>query len=283
MHLATLDPERVESAFQESGALSVTFTDAGDDPVLEPAPGETPLWNQTLVTALFDDAADFDRLESRLSRLLGIAELPAHRIETLADRAWEREWLRDFGPMRFGERLWVVPGEEAIDAADAVIVRLDPGLAFGTGTHATTALCLEWLDSGPTSGSRIFDFGCGSGILSVAALKLGADYVVASDIDPQAVTATNENAARNDVSDSLAAGTDFPEGRFDVVLANILAGTLVENAHRLSAATCPGGSIVLSGILVHQVGDVQQAFEDNIVFGAPRVRGDWALLAGMRN
>jgi ribosomal protein L11 methyltransferase len=282
MQLATLDPERVESAFTESGALSVTFTDGGDDPVLEPAPGETPLWSDTVVTALFDDNTDLRGLEERLSRSLDVDALPAHRLETLADRVWEREWLRDFGPMRFGQRLWIVPGEETDVADDAVVVRLDPGLAFGTGTHPTTAMCLEWLDACPLAGKSVFDFGCGSGILSVAALKLGASSVCAVDNDPQAVTATGDNATRNDVVDGLDASLEFPRNCFDVVLANILAGTLIEFAERLCEATKPGGAIALSGILEDQVEDVRQAFEDNVVFDAPMRRGDWALLSGKR-
>jgi ribosomal protein L11 methyltransferase len=282
MHLASLDPDRVESALMASGALSVTFTDAADNPVLEPAPGETPLWADTLVTALFDEAADLEAVEHALTQALEIERLPTHRIETLADRAWEREWLKDFGPMAFGDRLWVVPGDTPAPVEDAVIVRLDPGLAFGTGTHPTTALCLEWLDSAPVAGTSILDFGCGSGILAVAALKLGASSLFGVDIDPQAITATRINAERNDVAERLSVDTEMPDAAFDIVLANILAGTLIEHRDRLLAATKPGGSIVLSGILGNQVDDVRHAFSDNVDFDPPSRRDDWALLSGRR-
>ena len=282
MHLGSLDPDRVESALMASGALSVTFTDAADNPVLEPAPGETPLWVDTLVTALFDESADLAAVEHALKQALEIGALPTHRIEVLADRAWEREWLKDFGPMAFGDRLWVVPGDTPAPVEDAVIVRLDPGLAFGTGTHPTTALCLEWLDSAPVAGTSILDFGCGSGILAVAALKLGASSLFGVDIDPQAITATRVNAERNDVADRLGVSIDMPDATFDVVLANILAGTLIDHRDRLLAATKPGGSIVLSGILGNQVEDVCRAFSDNVDFDPPSRRDDWALLSGRR-
>jgi ribosomal protein L11 methyltransferase len=282
MHLASLDPDRVESALMASGALSVTFTDAADNPVLEPAPGETPLWADTLVTALFDDATNLQAVENHLTRALEIERLPTYRVETLADRDWEREWLKDFGPMAFGERLWVLPTDTPAPVADAVIVRLDPGLAFGTGTHPTTALCLEWLDQAPVDGMSVLDFGCGSGILAVAALKLGASTLVGVDIDPQAMTATRVNAERNAVSDRLSLDTGMPDDSFDIVLANILAGTLIDHRDRLCAATKPGGTIVLSGILGNQVEDVRRAFSDNVVFDPPSRRDDWALLSGRR-
>ena len=285
MNLESLDPDLVEAVLLENGAQSVTLSDAADDPVLEPAPGETPLWVDTRVTALFDSDADMDTLTSKLLEALGRKELPSNHIEELADRAWEREWLKDFGPLQFGRRLWVIPGDSDPPVEDAVVIRLDPGLAFGTGTHATTALCLEWLDKMELTDRTLFDFGCGSGILSVAALKLGASFVEATDIDLQAVTATRQNAQRNQVATHLCVDTDISSQaqQFDLVVANILAGTLIENALWICDRLKPAGKLALSGILESQVDEVQYAYCNRIDFETPTIRDEWALLSGIRN
>jgi ribosomal protein L11 methyltransferase len=203
MDLESLDPATVEDVFARLGASSVTLSDAGNEPVLEPGPGETPLWSSTRITGLFPADADMGAFRAALLTELGLAELPAHHIEELADRAWEREWLRDFGPMRFGERLWICPTGSEVDEEKAVVIRLDPGLAFGTGTHPTTALCLEWLDGIDLAGKTLLDYGCGSGVLAIAALKLGCRSATAMDIDPQALIATRQNAADNHVAENL--------------------------------------------------------------------------------
>jgi ribosomal protein L11 methyltransferase len=285
MNLESLDLDLVEAVLLENGAQSVTLSDAADDPVLEPAPGETPLWADTRVTALFDSATDLDTLTSKLLEALGRKELPPNHIEELADRAWEREWLKDFGPLQFGRRLWVIPGDSDPPAGDAVVVRLDPGLAFGTGTHATTALCLEWLDRMELTDRTLFDFGCGSGILSVAALKLGASFVEATDIDLQAVTATRQNAQRNRVATHLRVDTDISSQaqQFDLVVANILADTLIENVLWICDRLKPAGKLALSGILESQVDEVQDAYCNRIDFETPTIRDEWALLSGIRN
>ena len=285
MNLDALDPGRVEAALSDWGALSVTFTNAGNDPVLEPAPGETPLWTDTRVTALFDAETRLDGLQTTLQEKLGISRLPENHVEDLADRPWEREWLHDFSPMQFGRRLWVIPGDEPPPAPSAINIRLDPGLAFGTGTHPTTALCLEWLERSDIDGMSVFDFGCGSGILSVAAAKLGARSVLAVDIDLQAVTATRQNAARNDVSARLTVSDGYAGSTeaFDVVVANILAGTLVENAELIHDAVRPGGKIALSGILAGQVGEVSDAYRQKFDLDEPVFLEEWALLSGARN
>jgi ribosomal protein L11 methyltransferase len=280
-----LDPEAVEAACFDAGALSVTLADAADTPILEPAPGATPLWPSVRLAALWEADSDPAALTATLRAALAAPGL-APRFTELADRPWEREWLKDFHPMRFGRRLWVCPGGQVPppEAADAVVVMLDPGLAFGTGTHATTALCLEWLDAVPLAGRRVFDVGCGSGILAIAALALGAAHAVALDIDPQALLATRENAARNRVEARLevrAAAEPWPDA-IDVVLANILAEPLVELAPRLAAATRPGGAIVLSGLLVAQAADVASAFAPWFDMDAPRERDGWAGLTGRR-
>lgn len=284
MNLESIEPDRVETILLKNGAHSVTLSDAGDDPVLEPAPGETPLWSDTKITALFDADANFTALKADLRKTLRLQELPPNHIETLADRAWEREWLKDFGPMQFGRRLWVVPGDENAPSADAIVVRLDPGLAFGTGTHPTTALCLEWLDGIEIAGKTVLDFGCGSGILSVAACKLGAASVEGIDIDLQAVTASRQNAERNHVEDRFRARKMISNKatKFDIVIANILAGTLIDHASSIVRTVKPGGMLALSGVLSEQVEAVQYAYEEWIDFEPTAIKDNWARLTGTK-
>lgn len=284
MALDGLDAARVEAALEDLGAGAVTYSDAGDSPVLEPAPGETPLWPATLVTALFDDTLDVDALSAGLRAALELDELPAWRVETLADRAWEREWLRDFRPMRFGKRLRVCPTGSVVEDPDAVVLDMDPGLAFGTGTHATTALCLEWLDAARIAERRVLDYGCGSGILAIAALLLGAREATATDIDPQALTATRANAARNDVAGRLGvvAPDELGDTAFDVVLANILAAPLAALAPRLAGLTRGGGEIVLSGILASQADEIRAAYEPWFEIAPAVAREDWIMISGRR-
>lgn len=285
MHLETLEVDMVEQLFTAHGAHSVTFSDAGDNPVLEPAPGATPLWSETKICGLFSDDADLQLLRDELLQTFDLVQLPENSTETLADRAWEREWLKEFEPMSFGDRLWVSPHGMEIADDHATVVRLDPGLAFGTGSHETTALCLEWLASLDLAGKRVLDVGCGSGILSIAALKLGATSVDGVDIDPQAMTASTQNAADNGVSERLRLSVnlaDFGDG-YDIVIANILAGALIELARELSKRTMHGGSLALSGILPGQAGEVSSAFERWIEFDPPVDRNNWTRLTGKRH
>ena len=281
--LGELDPEAAEAACFEAGASAVTFQDAADDPVLEPLPGEVRLWRSTILTALFGEAADAPELTRALGHALNI---PPGRIGArhVQDRAWEREWLRDFHAMRFGARLWVCPHHEQVSDASAVVVRLDPGLAFGTGTHASTALCLTWLDAHLVPATRVVDFGCGSGVLAVAAALLGAAEVHAFDIDPQALTATAENAAANGVASRVhvhARAATLP-ATSDVLLANILAGTLCALAPQFARGVACGGAVLLAGLLEPEVPDVTAAYTpwfDVSRFGA---RDGWAALSGRR-
>jgi len=281
------DPQPVEDALFELGAVAVTLLDAADDPVLEPAPGQTPLWPTVKVRALFAASADRDHLAAAL-RDSGLGDPSPANFESIADRAWEREWLKDFHPMRFGRRLWVCPGGLPAGDPQAVRVELDPGLAFGTGAHPTTAMCLEWLDEladgGELAHARVIDYGCGSGILGVAALKLGAERVVAMDIDPQALLATRENAARNGMVDRVQT-TAEPEGGglgADVLVANILAGPLVELAPTLARLVRPGGQLALSGLLLDQVDVVAAAYGAWFDIGLHATRDGWGLLRGRR-
>ncbi|HET7370206.1 MAG TPA: 50S ribosomal protein L11 methyltransferase, partial [Gammaproteobacteria bacterium] len=251
--LENLDAERVEAALEELGALAVTLEDAADDALLEPAPGEQPLWPSSRVRALFDADQDVAAIAATLRAQLGGAALPDPQITQVADQQWETAWRRDFKPMRFGARLWVCPsGEPAPDGA--IVVRLDPGLAFGTGTHPTTALCLEWLAQAPLAGQRVIDYGCGSGILAIAAAKLGADRVYAVDYDAQALTATRENAAANGVADKIETISPelFGDVTAEVLVANILARPLVELAAQFASLVKPGGRIAVSGVLQAQ-------------------------------
>jgi ribosomal protein L11 methyltransferase len=281
--LGELDPNTAETSCFELGALSVTFVDAHDDPVLEPLPGELRLWPNTRLRALFGAVADPGSLVGPLSSVLGI---PPERldVERIEDRAWEREWLRDFHAMRFGQRLWICPHHEQVTEADAVIVRMDPGLAFGTGTHPTTALCLEWLDRYVMGNERVIDYGCGSGVLAVAAVRLGASVAHALDIDPQALLATRQNAAANEVTARVftyETQAELPRG-VDMLVANILSGPLCELAPTFGDLVRPGGSIVLAGLLEHEAADVTGAYGTWFDIHPFAVREGWAGLAGKR-
>ena len=288
MDLDSLDPDTVEDTFIQLGAASVTLSDAGDNPVLEPAPGETPLWSHTRITGMFPGDADMDVFRKGLLDALGVEELPVHRIEDLADRAWEREWLKDFSAMRFGRRLWICPTGSDVDEDGAVVVHLDPGLAFGTGTHPTTALCLEWLDGIDLAEKTLLDYGCGSGILAIAGLSLGAASATAMDIDPQAVIATRQNAANNNVAENLhvCGRPDEIEGKFDVVVANILAGPLVQFADSITSTLASRGMLALSGVLCEQANEVTAAYDPWIEFEKPAFREQdgqtWSRLTGLR-
>ena len=275
--------EAAEAALFEAGALSVTLTDAVDDAILEPAPGEVRLWPQTVLQALFPAESAGPESIVVLAQAL---DVPAARIsaERVADRVWEREWLKDFHSMRFGKRLWIVPTHESPPSdAEAVSVRLDPGLAFGTGTHPSTALCLTWLDSRLPANATVVDYGCGSGVLAIAAAALGARDVQAFDIDPQALIATRDNATANNVQGRVHVHerTASLRAPVDVVLANILAGTLIELAPRLVALLRPGGQLVLAGILKQQVHEVRAGFAHWLDLAVFAERDGWSALSGM--
>ena len=277
----------LEALLESLGALSVTLTDAGDEPQLETAPGEERIWSETIVTGLFEASTDRNSLGEAIAdalERLGIAAEVA--LDSLEDQPWERAWMENFHPMRFGRRLWILPrGQQLPDeAADPVVVVLDPGLAFGTGTHATTSLCLEWLDGLELRDASILDYGCGSGILAIAALKLGARSATGCDIDPQAISATLANAKRNGVDDRLAASlaTDLPGCQFDVVVANILANVLIALADDISALLKPDADLVMSGILTTQADDVIAAYVDLCDLEPCQTSDDWVLLHGRR-
>ena len=273
--------DAVEDALLELGALTVTYKDAGDNPVLEPLPGETPLWPELIVTGLFDADKNMQTVIDALQQQL--PDTPIHH-EQLEDQDWERSWMVDYHPMRFGDRLWVVPTNMDAPDPDAVNLRLDPGLAFGTGTHPTTSLCLNWLDQHDVHNKTVLDYGCGSGILAIAALLLGARSAAGVDIDPQALIATRDNAAINQVS--LQIEVFLPEAfrpqQFDLVLANILSGPLAELAPQLASYTQLGGYVVLSGLLESQVEDIINAYQPWFDMQKPKVKDDWAMICGKK-
>lgn len=274
----------VELLLESLGTLSVTMEDAADEPMLEPAPGETPLWSQTRTTGLFPENSDPEQLSRDIRSGLPHTLQFELEVERLADQVWERVWMDDFHPMRFGQRLWIAPVGQHPEDPEAITVQLDPGLAFGTGTHPTTALCLEWLDQAQIEGKSVIDFGCGSGILSVAAMLLGASDVTAIDHDPQALQATIDNAEKNQVLDNLTVlDSKQPVATIaDITLANILAATLIELEPLFATHTISCGQIVLSGILEEQADSVIAAFEGNFHIQSPIVQDGWVLLHGLR-
>ncbi|MWV12038.1 50S ribosomal protein L11 methyltransferase [Pseudomonas sp. R-28-1W-6] len=277
--------ETYEDALLGVGAVSVTFMDAEDQPIFEPDLGTTPLWSHTHLLALFEADTDPANLVAHLELLTGAA-LPEHQIEHIADQDWERSWMDNFQPMSFGQRLWIVPSWHAAPEPEAVNLLLDPGLAFGTGTHPTTALCLEWLDGQDLQGCTVLDFGCGSGILAIAALLLGAPQAVGTDIDPQALEASRDNASRNGIEPTrfpVYLPADLPQQQADVVVANILAGPLVALAPQITSLVKSGGRLALSGILAEQAEEVRAAYADAFSLDPTAVKDGWVRISGVRH
>ncbi len=277
--------EMIGELLMDSGALSATFTDAHDTPIFEPAPGETRLWGDTDITGLYEADTDMQPVLKQLKQSPLLADNFAHKIELLEDKDWEREWMDNFHPMRFGERLWICPSWKPVPDENAVNVMLDPGLAFGTGTHPTTALCLAWLDAQDLQDKVVIDFGCGSGILAIAALKLGAKRVIGIDIDPQAITASRDNAQRNNVSEQLELylPEDLPQGILaDVLVANILAGPLRELSTNIEALVKENGLLALSGILEQQADELIEVYGQWFTMDPAAIKDEWARLSGIK-
>ncbi len=268
----------------EQGAAAVTMVDSADQPLFEPAVGTTPLWNNTRVVGLFETDVDLDAVLLELAAARAPEPLPPLRIEQLEDKDWNRAWMDTFQPMRFGARVWIVPSWHTPPDSNGVNILLDPGLAFGTGTHPTTRLCLEWLDGHPPRGAQVIDYGCGSGILAIAAALLGAESVLCIDNDPQALIATRDNAERNKVESKLIA--ILPESASttlcDLLLANILAGPLMELAEKFSRLVKPQGHVVLSGILPEQAEAVRDSYLPWFEMAVPVEHDGWIRLEGQR-
>lgn len=278
--------EQISDYLTDIGAVSVTFMDSQDTPIFEPLPGETRLWGNTDIMALFDAETDMQHIVEMLHQENILTENAAYKVEQIEDKDWEREWMDNFHPMQFGKRLWICPSWRDVPDENAVNVMLDPGLAFGTGTHPTTALCLEWLDSLDLQGKTVIDFGCGSGILAIAALKLGAKSAVGIDIDPQAIIASRNNAEQNGVSDRLQVflAEQKPENlQADVVVANILAGPLKELAPIINQLVKPNGVLGLSGILETQAEAVTAAYRSDFALDPVAVREEWCRITGQKS
>ena len=272
-----------EDILLSCGAVSVTFMDAEDQPIFEPELGTTPLWKHTHLLALFEAEISKEQLLFSLAQALG--QLPSYELELLEDQDWERSWMDNFAPMCFGNRLWIVPSWCDAPDPQAVNLLLDPGLAFGTGTHPTTALCLKWLDQYMREGLEVIDFGCGSGILAIAALLLGAKQVVGTDIDNQALEASIDNAKRNRIEDErfhVYLPENMPNITADIVLANILAGPLVELASKLADLTRFGGWVCLSGILEEQAEEVRRAYIPYFDLCPTEIKEGWVRIVGKR-
>ncbi|WP_438865379.1 50S ribosomal protein L11 methyltransferase [Neptunicella sp.] len=281
------NPEQAESVgdmLTGNGAMAVTFLDAKDSPQYEPKPGEIMLWPETWVMGLFEAKQDMQRVIRNLSQSKILGTDFEYSLNPLEDKDWEREWMENFHPMQFGEKLWICPSWRDVPDPDAVNVMLDPGLAFGTGTHETTALCLQWLDSVDLTDKTVIDFGCGSGILGIAALKLGAKRVIGIDIDPQALLASQDNADRNGVGNKieLYLPDDAPNIQGDIVLANILAATLKELKSIISATCKTSGYLVMSGILDNQAQDIQQLYSNDYEMQPIAIQGEWARVSGCK-
>ncbi len=278
--------EALSDFLMELGALAVTFLDAEDKPILEPKPGETPLWEHLIVLTLFDANTE----TALMDRILANSDYSQHvgqdyQWEIIRDQDWERTWMDSFKPMQFGKRVWIVPSWHESPDPNAVNIKLDPGLAFGTGTHPTTSLCLKWLDSADLSDKTVIDYGCGSGILTLAALLLGAEKVYAVDIDPQALDATRENLRRNNISeDKLVLGlpdnVDLPQA--DLLVANILAEPLRQLSESIASSVKSGGDLVLSGLLNEQASELNQIYQQWFDMSKASSEGDWSRLHGLK-
>ena len=276
--------DAVAELLEQLGALAVSYTDAEDSPILEPKPGARRLWPNTEVTGLLDKGTDPEPILAKLKAILG-DHIPMAATH-LEDKNWIRAWMDQFKPLKFGSHLWICPSWLKVEEENSVVVMLDPGLAFGTGTHPTTALCLGYLDSLDLKDKLVLDYGCGSGILAIAALKLGAKKAMGVDIDEQALQASLENAKRNDVDDrlELVMGTDkkleLPKSQ--ITVANILAGPLAQLEPVIADMTASGGLLALSGILTEQADEVIEAYSKDFIMNKVEDKDGWALLTGTR-
>ena len=276
--------ETIERTLFLYGAYSITLKDVAGTPLLEHTLGETPLWKSIAVTALFDASCNAEQVKQKLSE--DLKRVVSIESQLLQEQEWAQTYTRDFSPMRFGERLWIYPSWHEIPDPCAVNVLLDPGLAFGTGAHPTTDLCLQWLEANLPENAKVVDYGCGSGVLAIAAVKLGAKHVSAIDVDPQALTATRDNARRNRIpADTLETlnPQSVCDSRADVVLANILFNTLIDLRPTLSAMLRPKGQLVLSGVLQHQVDRLTREYAKDFHLRTPRTKQGWALIEGEKN
>lgn len=284
--------EHLEQWLFAAGAVSVSYKDEQDQPILEPAPGEVRLWEHIELIGLFTQDYTPERVHDAmmLAAAANLIKPTVYSLKLLGDQVWERTWMDSFEPMQFGPSLWICPSHHPFVDETAINIKLDPGLAFGTGTHATTALCLKWLGSlttnqpQPLAGQRIVDYGCGSGVLAIAAAKLGATQLLAIDIDPQALQATRQNAVANGVSDRIETAFEAPRTleACDLLMANILFQPLMQLADTFALMVRPSGMLVMSGLLEEQIVPLRLRYNDMFEFEYDKVQDGWALLVASR-
>jgi len=280
--------EAMEESLLAAGASAVTMEDAHDQPILEPERGTTPLWEKTIITGLYSADEDIEQIKSIAQNVfngLSTETFPHLKVEILENQDWTRTWMEHFEPIHIGSRLWICPSWRDVPDNSAVNLMLDPGLAFGTGTHPTTFLCLKWLDANNLEGKDIVDYGCGSGILGISGLLLGAKNVIAVDNDPQALLATKDNAERNNITEGLIntyLPDETPQAPADIIIANILAKPLYELKERIASLCKPNGQVILSGILEHQAEELNTYYADTFTMNPIIIEDGWARLTGIK-
>ena len=285
IQLHSEDTSYFEQILFDSDAISISYLDAEDQPVFQEEPGSTPLWDNTFLLCLFNTKTDLGSLLNKLRCNTKVLNNKTLNIELIEDQDWERSWMKDFEPIQFGEKLWICPSWLSPPEPNAVNIKLDPGLAFGTGNHATTSLCLRWLDQADVRGSEVIDYGCGSGVLSIASALLGAVKVHSVDNDPQAISATIDNSRRNKVPGDVLT-TYLPEAvppvHADILIANILERPLIDLSEKFAELVKKGGYITLSGLLEEQIPSLLSCYDRWFDMEAPQVEQGWVLLCGTR-
>ena len=277
--------EIIEENLYLHGVISITINGRGNEQIFEPLPGEIPIWKNIHISCLFGGKSDLDHLENKLLQELNLKILPKKKITKITQKDWHNEWQKSCGPIKIGKRLRICPDHSKINNDKYIQVILNPGLAFGTGSHPTTILCLEWLEASNLNKKNVLDYGCGSGILGISAIKLGAKHVTAVDIDPQAIQASKENAKKNDVEDLIHVihGDEENKREYDVIVANILAKPLIELSSYFSKKLKDNGLICVSGILAPQADEIKRAYEPFTNFSICRQEEDWVMLAGIKS
>ena len=285
IQLKSEDASELEQTLFKSGALSISYLDAEDQPVFQKEPNSTPLWDNTFLLCLFDGNVELNSLLADLKSNTRILNNENLAVEVIEDKNWERSWMEDFKPMQFGEKLWILPSWETPPDPTAANLMLDPGLAFGSGTHTTTSLCLRWIEKSAVDTKEVIDYGCGSGVLAIAAALLGAKKVHAVDNDPQAIAATLDNSYRNNIAEGIITAylpEALPKLSPDILIANILAEPLIDLSIKFADLVKPGGQIVLSGILEEQVTSLLSCYKRCFELDAPIIENEWVLITGTR-
>jgi ribosomal protein L11 methyltransferase len=275
----------LEPRLLANAAISISYLDAENQAIFQLEPGSTPLWDNSYLLCLFDETADLEALLKWLKQHPAVINKRLLQVEVLADQDWERSWMQDFKAMQFGNRLWICPSWQSPPDSDSINIMLDPGLAFGSGSHATTSMCLQWLAQAPLEGSEVIDYGCGSGVLAIAAALLGANRVYGVDNDPQAIVATVDNSHRNNIDDAVLTAClpeALPPLQVDILVANILAEPLLQLAEKFSILLKPGGKIVLSGLLPEQADTILNTYDRWFAMDTPVLEREWVRLSGTR-